>query len=206
MPSSCSARGLPSSSSSPTARSRPERHLVCASEGNHGRGVAHTATAGGLPGPRLPVGNACADARADAIAGEGAEVVRVGGTYDDAVRARGGGCARARLDGDLRHLLARLRAQFPRPDHARLHAADGRSRRGPGRRLAARRYFRSGRRRRPPGRGGRLERTVTGRFCPRVDRGRAGLGGVPAGIGASRRADGACQARFRHDDGRASMR
>ena len=60
--------------------------LVCASEGNHGRAVARAAREQGL-GCRVYVGARVAVARADAIASEGATVVRVAGTYDDAVRA-----------------------------------------------------------------------------------------------------------------------
>jgi diaminopropionate ammonia-lyase len=59
--------------------------LVCASEGNHGRAVARVARQHGLRA-RVYVGARVADSRADAIALEGAEVVRVDGTYDDAVR------------------------------------------------------------------------------------------------------------------------
>jgi diaminopropionate ammonia-lyase len=60
--------------------------LVCASEGNHGRAVAHTARLAGCRA-RVYLSDSVADARADAIAAEGAEVVRVSGSYDDAVRA-----------------------------------------------------------------------------------------------------------------------
>ena len=59
--------------------------LVCASEGNHGRAVAHTARRVGCRA-RVYLSASVAEARADAIAGEGAIVVRVPGTYDDAVR------------------------------------------------------------------------------------------------------------------------
>jgi diaminopropionate ammonia-lyase len=59
--------------------------LVCASEGNHGRAVAHTARQVGCRA-RIYLSQAVAPARADAIASEGAEVVRVAGSYDDAVR------------------------------------------------------------------------------------------------------------------------
>lgn len=59
--------------------------LVCASEGNHGRAVARAAREQGLA-CRVYVGARVAASRADAIAGEGADVVRVDGTYDDAVR------------------------------------------------------------------------------------------------------------------------
>jgi diaminopropionate ammonia-lyase len=59
--------------------------LVCASEGNHGRAVAAAARAAGLQA-RVYVGARVAEARAEAIRGEGATVVRVDGTYDEAVR------------------------------------------------------------------------------------------------------------------------
>ncbi|MCC7178877.1 MAG: diaminopropionate ammonia-lyase [Acidobacteria bacterium] len=64
---------------------RPGDTLVCASEGNHGRAVAHTARALGCSA-RVYLSESVAAPRADAIAGEGATVVRVAGTYDDAVR------------------------------------------------------------------------------------------------------------------------
>lgn len=59
--------------------------LVCASEGNHGRAVAQAARRMGRQA-RIYLGAAVATAREAAIASEGAEVVRVSGTYDDAVR------------------------------------------------------------------------------------------------------------------------
>jgi len=59
--------------------------LVCASEGNHGRAVARVARLHGLRA-RVYVGARVAASRADAITLEGADVVRVDGTYDDAVR------------------------------------------------------------------------------------------------------------------------
>jgi diaminopropionate ammonia-lyase len=63
----------------------PGQTLVCASEGNHGRAVAHTARRVGCPA-RVYLSHTVAEARAAAIAGEGAAVVRVEGSYDDAVR------------------------------------------------------------------------------------------------------------------------
>jgi diaminopropionate ammonia-lyase len=63
---------------------RGEHTLVAASAGNHGRAVARVAAMRGLkcriflPARSLP-------ARREAIAGEGAEVVVVDGTYEDAV-------------------------------------------------------------------------------------------------------------------------
>lgn len=59
--------------------------LVCASEGNHGRAVARTAREVGCRA-RVYLAESVAGARAEAIRMEGAEVVRVPGTYDDAVR------------------------------------------------------------------------------------------------------------------------
>ncbi len=68
-----------------TLRERPDVDtLVAASAGNHGRAVARVAAMRGLrarvflPARALP-------ARRDAIAGEGAEVVIVDGSYEDAV-------------------------------------------------------------------------------------------------------------------------
>lgn len=70
-----------------TLRTRPEVRLLCAaSAGNHGRAVARAAAWRGL-GCRIYLPALTARARADAIAGEGAEVVRVDGGYEDAVEA-----------------------------------------------------------------------------------------------------------------------
>lgn len=59
--------------------------LVCASEGNHGRAVARAARDAGCAS-RVYMAHDAAQARVDAIASEGAEVIRVNGSYDDAVR------------------------------------------------------------------------------------------------------------------------
>ncbi|HEX2026924.1 MAG TPA: diaminopropionate ammonia-lyase [Nitriliruptorales bacterium] len=58
--------------------------LVTATDGNHGRAVARVARSLGW-GARILVPAGTARARIDAIAGEGAEVEVVDGTYDDAV-------------------------------------------------------------------------------------------------------------------------
>jgi len=59
--------------------------VACASEGNHGRAVARAARDAGCAA-RVYVARDAAQARVDAIAGEGATVIRVEGSYDDAVR------------------------------------------------------------------------------------------------------------------------
>lgn len=59
--------------------------VVCASEGNHGRAVARAARDAGCAA-RVYMARDVAQTRVDAIAGEGAEVIRVEGSYDDAVR------------------------------------------------------------------------------------------------------------------------
>lgn len=59
--------------------------LVCASAGNHGRAVARAARVAGLRA-RIFLDADVAPARVEAIASEGAEIIRVDGTYDDAVR------------------------------------------------------------------------------------------------------------------------
>lgn len=59
--------------------------LVCASEGNHGRAVARAARAAGCAA-RVFMAATVTSSRAAAIEGEGATVVRIAGTYDDAVR------------------------------------------------------------------------------------------------------------------------
>src|SRR5215471_19989279 len=63
--------------------------LVTATDGNHGRAVAHIARLLGLAATIL-VPDGTAAARIDGIAGEGAEVVVVPGTYDDAVTVSAG--------------------------------------------------------------------------------------------------------------------
>jgi diaminopropionate ammonia-lyase len=64
---------------------RPGTTVVCASEGNHGRAVARAAREAGCT-CRVYVAHDISDARANAMTSEGAEVVRVDGSYDDAVR------------------------------------------------------------------------------------------------------------------------
>lgn len=64
---------------------RAGQTIVCASEGNHGRAVARAARDAGC-GCRVYMARDAAQSRVDAIGGEGAEVVRVDGSYDDAVR------------------------------------------------------------------------------------------------------------------------
>src|SRR5215211_3261106 len=59
-------------------------NLVAATDGNHGRAVARVARLLGL-GAKIFVPEDMVGARREAIAGEGAEVVVVGGTYDEAV-------------------------------------------------------------------------------------------------------------------------
>ena len=66
------------------------RAIWAASEGNHGRAVARAAAQRGLAA-RIFLPAATSAARAAAIAGEGAEVVRVAGVYEDAVAAAGEG-------------------------------------------------------------------------------------------------------------------
>ena len=64
----------------------PGATLVCASAGNHGRAVARVARENGL-GARVYLSHTAAPPRVQAIESEGAETVRVIGSYDDAVRA-----------------------------------------------------------------------------------------------------------------------
>jgi diaminopropionate ammonia-lyase len=74
-------------------REQPDVHtLVAASAGNHGRAVAHVAARRGLAA-RIYLPARSAQARRDAIAGEGAEVVVVEGSYEEAVE-------RATQDGE----------------------------------------------------------------------------------------------------------
>jgi diaminopropionate ammonia-lyase len=71
--------------------------LVAATDGNHGRAVARVARGLGL-GARIYVPDDMVPARRDAICDEGATVVVVAGTYDDAV-------ALAAAQADDRHLV-----------------------------------------------------------------------------------------------------
>jgi diaminopropionate ammonia-lyase len=66
----------------------PGGTVVCASEGNHGRAVARAARTAQCHA-RVYMAADAAQARVDAIAGEGATVIRVDGSYDDAVRMLG---------------------------------------------------------------------------------------------------------------------
>ena len=59
--------------------------LVCASEGNHGRAVARAARDAECA-CRVYMAHDAAPSRVAAIAGEGADVITVDGSYDDAVR------------------------------------------------------------------------------------------------------------------------
>jgi diaminopropionate ammonia-lyase len=79
-------------------RDAPGAHtLVAASAGNHGRAVAHVAAMRGLRA-RIFLPARSAAARRAAIAGEGADVVVVDGTYEDALALA---AAAAREDGVL---------------------------------------------------------------------------------------------------------
>ncbi len=81
------------------------RRLTTATDGNHGRAVAHMARLLGLEAT-IYVPATCAPARMEAIAGEGADVVTVAAGYDAAVRASiadaaADPSARAANDADL---------------------------------------------------------------------------------------------------------
>ncbi len=71
-------------SSAPSARTPGAHTLVAASAGNHGRAVAHVAGLRGLA-CRVFLPERSLAVRREAIASEGAEVVVVDGTYEDAV-------------------------------------------------------------------------------------------------------------------------
>jgi len=60
--------------------------VICASEGNHGRAVARAAREAGCHA-RVYMAHDVATARVEAISGEGAEVITIDGSYDDAVRS-----------------------------------------------------------------------------------------------------------------------
>jgi diaminopropionate ammonia-lyase len=67
----------------------PGLTLTCATDGNHGRAVAHMATILGVAS-RILVPEGIAQARIDAIAAEGARVEVFDGTYDEAVQHAAG--------------------------------------------------------------------------------------------------------------------
>jgi diaminopropionate ammonia-lyase len=79
------------------AAGQSDATLVAATDGNHGRAVARTARLLGL-GARILVPEHTVAARIAAIAGEGAEVEVVRGSYDDAV-------ARSAATADDEHLV-----------------------------------------------------------------------------------------------------
>jgi diaminopropionate ammonia-lyase len=68
---------------------RPGNTIVCASEGNHGRAVARAARDVGCAA-RVYMSHRVSPARVQAIESEGAQVVLVDGSYDDAVRTMAG--------------------------------------------------------------------------------------------------------------------
>ena len=70
-------------------RIAPGDTLVCASEGNHGRAVARAARDNRCAA-RVYLADSAAPSRISAIESEGATVVKVPGTYDDAVRTMAG--------------------------------------------------------------------------------------------------------------------
>jgi len=78
------------------AHEQDELTLVAATDGNHGRAVAHMARLLGL-GARILVPEHTAAARIDAIAAEGAAVEVVRGGYDDAVAASAAAAGSRRL-------------------------------------------------------------------------------------------------------------
>ena len=66
-------------------RERPHiRALVAASSGNHGRAVARVAAERGLQ-CRIYLPAVTSETRADLIRGEGAQVIRIDGSYEEAV-------------------------------------------------------------------------------------------------------------------------
>lgn len=68
-----------------SGRLKPGTTLACATEGNHGRAIAHVAACNNLAAI-IYVPESAAPSRVEAIAGEGAQVVVVAGNYDEAVK------------------------------------------------------------------------------------------------------------------------
>ena len=81
--------------------------VTCATDGNHGRSVAWGARTFGCRCV-IYVHATVSQGRCRAIAAYGAEVRRVPGTYDDAVRRADADAAAERLARGLRHLVRRL--------------------------------------------------------------------------------------------------
>jgi diaminopropionate ammonia-lyase len=81
----------------PTRMRTPLPALVCASAGNHGLSVASAARLAGAKA-RVFISEAIPEARASRVAAKGADVVRVAGSFDDAVRQA---AEAARAAGDL---------------------------------------------------------------------------------------------------------
>ena len=99
----------------PLSRRRPDITVTCATDGNHGRAVAWGAQRFGCRCV-IFVHATVSPGRVDAIAEYGAEVRRVPGTYDDAVREAARQAAAEGLVRRLRHLLARLYRSAARRD------------------------------------------------------------------------------------------
>jgi diaminopropionate ammonia-lyase len=93
-----SAAGVPTRALLDPARVQtPLPALVCASAGNHGLSVASAARLAGARA-RVFIAEGIPEARAARVADKGAEVVRVAGSFDDAVRRA---TEAARAQGDL---------------------------------------------------------------------------------------------------------
>ena len=69
------------------------REIIAASAGNHGRAVAHAARLRGVP-CRIYLPADAMPARVAAIRGEGADVIQIDGTYEDAVSEASGDARR----------------------------------------------------------------------------------------------------------------
>ena len=125
----------------PAAPPRTLPALICASDGNHGLAVAAAARLAKAPA-RVFLPAIVPPARAARIAAKGAEIVRIDGTYDDAVRAAaaaasaGGGLLVADTGDDpvVRDVMAgygviaeEIRAQLggERPTHVFVQAGVG---------------------------------------------------------------------------------
>lgn len=75
------------------ARDASSPRLICASDGNHGLAVAAAAQRAGVPAS-IYLPTSVGRARADRIVALGGEVLRIEGTYDDAVAAAAAAAAR----------------------------------------------------------------------------------------------------------------
>ncbi len=103
---------------------KPDSVLACATDGNHGRAVAHVARELKLHA-RIYIHKGASPARVQAIRDEGAEVAIIDGNYDDSVRQIARDAQQHGWTIDFGHSVAWLRAS-PSRHHGGIHDPHGR--------------------------------------------------------------------------------